>query len=84
MRITLSKTEKIMSLLNQWDPTGEYAKSDDYRCYSYEADTIACSIRKNSKIEKVEMAIKEVFPHANLNPEHVRLMAGYILQAIKQ
>jgi hypothetical protein len=49
MRISLTKTEKIMALLNQYDPTGEYARLGDYHCYSYEADAIAQSIRKNSR-----------------------------------
>lgn len=39
--MSLSKAEKIMAFLNQWDPEGIYKASQDYRVYSYEADTIA-------------------------------------------
>ncbi len=31
MKITLSKSEKILALLNQWDPKGIYKKSSDWR-----------------------------------------------------
>lgn len=83
MKIVLSKTEKIMALLNQYDPTGEYARSDDYRCYSYEADIIAQNIRKNSRVETVIKYIAEVFPGIDTDSEGVKQMAGYMLMAIK-
>ena len=43
--MSLSKAEKIMAFLNQLDPEGTYKASQDYRVYSYEADTIAQGIK---------------------------------------
>lgn len=31
--MSLSKAEKIMAFLNQWDPEGTYKASQDYRVY---------------------------------------------------
>ena len=83
MKIVLSITEKIMALLNQYDPEGRYARSKDYRCYSYEADTIAQNIRKNSRVETVIKYIAEMFPEIDTDSEGVKQMAGYVLMAIK-
>ena len=59
MKMQLAKSEKIMALLNQWDPAGEYKKSGDYRVYQFEAETIALEVRSNSKPETVEKVIRE-------------------------
>ena len=83
MKIVLSKTEKIMALLNQYDPTGEFVRSNDYHCYSYEADTIAQSIRKNSRLETVLNAIAEMFPEIDTNSERTQQMAVCIMIAVK-
>ena len=83
MRISLTKTEKIMALLNQYDPTGEYARLGDYHCYSYEADTIAQSIRKNSRVETVLNVIAEMFPEIDMDSEGAKQMAVCMLMAIK-
>ena len=72
-----------MALLNQYDPTEEHARSDDYRCYSYEADTIAHNIRKNSRLETVLNAIAEVFPGIDTDSDGVQQMAVCMLMAIK-
>jgi len=82
MRISLTKTEKIMALLNQYDPTGEYARLGDYHCYSYEADTIAQSIRKNSRVETVLNAIAEMFPEIDIHSEGAKQMARCIMMTI--
>ena len=72
-----------MALLNQYDPTGEHTRSEDYRCYSYEADTIAHNIRKNSRLETVLNAIAEVFPGIDTDSDGVQQMAVCILREVK-
>ena len=89
MKIRLSKTEKIAALLNQWDPTGRYGKSDDWRAYNYEADTIAQNVRANSKIESIEKSLYEQFSSSveeagkELDPVIVKRVAEAIKQTIK-
>ena len=86
--MTLTKSEKILALLNQWDPAGEYKNSGDYRAYNYEAETIAQKVRSNSKVETVEKAIKEtmdvVMDGREPNEQEVKAMAHYILAAVKK
>ena len=43
IKMTLTKTEKIMGILNQWDPERRRTPDGqlDWREYQYEADTIA-------------------------------------------
>lgn len=79
----LSKAEMVAALLNEWDPEGRCANGAGYRAYNYEAETIAEAIRKNSRPEKVEKAILDVFD-CDCKPEEVRAMAHYILEAIKR
>ena len=78
IKMKLSKQEKIMALLNQWDPTGEFASSQDYRIYSFEADNIAQNIRSNSKVETIERVIKEVFSDIEINDELIKQIASLI------
>ena len=40
VKIKLTKSEKILALLNHWDPAEVYTLSNDYRAYNYEAETI--------------------------------------------
>lgn len=72
-----------MALLNRWDPTGEYKKTGDYRVYQYEAETIAQSVKSNSKVETVARAIAETIGGKELDENEVNAMAGYILAAVK-
>ena len=79
----LTKAEKILSLLNHWDPDN---RSDaGYMAYNYEAETIAQHVRSNSKPETVEKAIYDVFSgtEAKLKDEEVKAMAQYIIAAVQ-
>ena len=78
----LSKAEKIMALLNQWDPDGRYKNGAGAYAYSYEGETIAQHIRKNSKKETVEKSILDTFSDLNLDDSEVRQMAEYIMSAV--
>ena len=88
IKMSLTKAEKIMALLNQWDPAGEYKSSGDYRVYSFEAETIADSVRTNSSVVRVEKAIREamevVMEGKAFDDNELHQMAGYILAAIKR
>lgn len=88
IRMNLTKAEKIMALLNQWDPAGEYKSSGDYHIYSFEAETIADSIRSNSSVKSVEKAVREamevVMDGKSFDDNELHQMAGYILAAIKR
>ena len=53
----LSKAEKIMALLNQWDPL--HGADKDFRFYQVEAEEIAQKIRKNSSLKTVEKAVRD-------------------------
>lgn len=80
--MTLTKEEKVMALLNQWDPDGRHANGAGYRAYSYEGETIAQAIRSNSRLETIEKAILEAFVGEELNKNEVYQMAVYIKAAI--
>ena len=54
-----TKPELIMMLLNQWDPT--HGADKDFRFCQVEAEEIAQQIRKNSKQESVEKAVRICF-----------------------
>lgn len=88
IKMTLTKSEKIAALLNQWDPSGEYKNSGDWRAYNYEAETIAQTVRSNSKAATVEKAIRETLSVAmdgkELHEDEVKAMAQYILMAVKK
>jgi hypothetical protein len=88
IKMTLTKSEKILALLNQWDPAGVYKNSGDYRVYNYEAETIAQKVRSNSKAETVEKAIREtmdvVMDGKELDENEVRAMAQFILATVKK
>lgn len=90
IKMSLTKTEKIMAVLNQWDPAGEYKSTGDYQVYSFEADMIADSIRTNSSVTSAERAIREALESEmemtgkSLDDNEVHKMAGYILAAIKR
>lgn len=84
LKIQLSKADKIMALLNQWDPEGRYTNGAGVRSYSYEGETIAQNIRSNSKLESIEKAIRELFSEIELMDDEVKAMAAYIKQAVKK
>ena len=67
IHVTLTKSDKILALLNQWDPDGRCANGAGYNAYNYEAETIAQSIRSNSKAETVKNAVREMFQEADEN-----------------
>ena len=74
----ISKVEKVLALLNQWDPEGRYAFTHSFRAYGYEAEVIAQVLRSNSKIETIETAIVEVFSEVELDESEVSHMAVLI------
>ena len=79
---SLTKAEKILALLNQWDPEKRVANGAGYRAYNYEAETIAQHVRSNSKAESVEKAINDVFD-SGMKDEEVKTIAECILMAVK-
>ncbi len=83
-KIRLSKADKIMALLNQWDPIGRYANGEGLRSYSYEGETIAQDIRSNSKTESIEKSIREAFSEVELVDNEVKAIAGYIERAMRK
>ena len=76
--MSLTRSEKIMALLNQWDPAGSYKSSQDYRVYSYEAETIAQSIRSNSTIKTIEKAIQEAFAEIEIDTDELKKVVQVI------
>ena len=86
IKMTLTKAEKIMALLNQWDPAGEYKESGDYQVYQYEAETIGMKLRSNSTIKTATDAVRETMTDTmdgkQLDENEVRQIAGLILLAI--
>ena len=76
--MSLTRSEKIMALLNQWDPAGSYKSSQDYRVYSYEAETIAQSIRSNSTIKTIEKAIQESFAEIEIDTDELKKVVQVI------
>lgn len=87
IKMSLSKSEKVLALLNQWDPAGVHEKSQDWRAYRYEAETICQRIRKNSSVSSVEKAVRETMEFKMdgkpLDDNEVRNIAVFILEAIK-
>ena len=83
LKIRLSKADKIIALLNQWDPEGRYANGEGLRSYSYEGETIAQDIRSNSKTETIEKAIREAFSEVELVDNEVKEIAAYIKRTMK-
>lgn len=85
-----TKAEKIMALLNQWDPA--HGANIDFRFYQVEAEEIAQKIRKNSSLKMVEQAVRESVEfrmelesiNEPLDEDACRTYAGLILSAIKQ
>lgn len=86
----LTKAEKVMMFLNQWDPA--HGADKDYRFYQVEAEEIAQKIRKNSSLKTVEQAVRESVEfrmeleniNEPFNEDACRTIAGWILSAIKQ
>ena len=76
--MSLTRSEKIMALLNQWDPAGSYKSSQDYRVYSYEAETIAQSTRPNSTIKTIEKAIQEAFAEIEIDTDELKKVVQVI------
>ena len=79
----LTKAEKILALLNQWDPEKRVANGAGYRAYNYEAETIAQHVRSNSRVESVEKAILDVFD-SEVKKEEAQALARYIQMAMKR
>ncbi len=79
----LTKAEKILALLNQWDPEKRVANGAGYRAYNYEAETIAQHVRSNSRVESVEKAILDVFD-SEVKKEEAQALARYIQEAMKR
>ena len=85
----LTKAEKIMALLNQWDPM--HGADKDFRFYQVEAEEIAQKIRKNSKLETVEKAVREsIEPKMKIesidepfDEDACRICATWILSAVR-
>ena len=77
----LTKAEKIMGILNYWDPDNRKARG--YHAYNYEAETIAQYVRVNSRTETVIKAIYEAFD-CELKENEVKAAAQYILMTIKK
>lgn len=88
IKMTLSKAEKILALLNQWDPAGEHKRSGDWRAYRFEAETIAQRVRSNSSAASIEKAIREAMEYVmhgeTLDDNEVHQMALYIQYALKK
>ena len=88
IKMSLSKSEQILALLNQWDPAGEYKSSNDWRAYRYEAETIAQNIRSNSALSTVERVIREtmdvVMDGQELDEEEVKKIAECIQLIVKK
>ena len=84
IKLELTKTERIMALLDQWDPDGWRRQGAGLMAYSYEAETIAQELRSNSKIETIERCILEVFSDTPLDADQVHQMAVYIKNAVRK
>jgi len=74
MRITLSKTERILAIINFFLP-----HTDLYR-YHFEADSIAYNTRKNSSLKTVEKLVREYIP--DLDEEMYHQMAAAIKESL--
>ena len=81
IKLKLTKTEKVMALLDQLDPDERRRNGAGVMDYSYEADTIAQELRSNSKIETIERYIMEAFSDTPLDTDQVHQMAVYIKSA---
>lgn len=80
--MSLSKAEKIMAFLNQLDPEGTYKASQDYRVYSYEADTIVQGINSNSSLKTIEKVVQEAFQNLDIEGEDLKKIAQ-VIKAIR-
>ena len=74
MKLTLSKTERILAIINFFLP-----HTDLYQ-YRYEADSIAYNTRKNSSLKTVEKLVREYLP--DLDEEMYHQMAAAIKQSL--
>ena len=54
-----TKAERICAILSYWDPCRKKDEADPMY-YNYEAETLAQSVRKNSKVESVAKRLKEL------------------------
>ena len=84
-----TKAERIMMLLNQWDPA--HGADKDFRFYQVEAEEIAQQIRKNSRPESVEKVVSKVIKfrmeleglNEPFDEEACKRYSGWILSVIK-
>ena len=74
MRITLSKTERILAIINYFLP------HTDLNQYHFEADSIAYNTRKNSSLKTVEKLVREYIP--DLDEEMYHQMAALIKESL--
>ena len=72
--MTLSKTEKILAILNYFLP-----HTDLYQ-YHYEADSIAYNTRKNSSLKTVEKVVREYLP--DIDEDLIKHMVVAIKQSL--
>ena len=72
--MTLSKTERILAILNCFLP-----HTDLYQ-YHYEADSIAYNTRKNSSLKTVEKVVREYLP--DLDEDLIKHMVVAIKQSL--
>ena len=74
MRITLSKTERILAIINYFLP------HTDLNQYHFEVDSIAYNTRKNSSLKTVEKLVREYIP--DLDEEMYHQMAAAIKESL--
>lgn len=86
IKMTLTKTEKIMGILNQWDPERRRTPDGrlDWREYQYEADTIAQQVRSNSSMKTIEKYMRETLDLEQANEDEVKAVAGMIQAMVKK
>jgi len=86
IKMTLTKTEKIMAILNQWDPEkrGTPDGELDWREYQYEADTIVQQIRSNSSVTTIEKYLREVLKLDQVSNDEVKAVAVMIQAMLKR
>ena len=86
IKMTLTKTEKILAILNQWDPEDRRGSDGklDWRAYHFEADTIAQQVRSNSSVKTVEKSIRETLDVEQINDEEIKTVAKVIAAGLKK
>lgn len=86
----LSKAEKICAILSYWDPCQKKDEAGP-RFYNYEAEVLAQSLRKNSKVETVGKKVKTVIDRKlkeegleyTVSQDNAQRVAAAMIQAIQ-